>query len=527
MANKQTSPRIRRSIRELEDMYGRGDKKPLEDLMRAWKGIKELPVNDPNSFFIVGGYHGEPFRGPGSTDDKYWGGYCNHNNVLFPTWHRACLLRLEDALRSIRGCENVTLPYWDETEYDSISKGVPWSLTQEKVSLDGQMIDNPIRSYRFQVAINDNVQGDQSLYSKPQGTDTVRYPYSGLVGTPEDRKKTEEHNKQFNANQGTEHLNDNVKGWLNKTITLPDIAARLRLGGVHVLYTLCRDAPNYTVFSNNTSAAQWNKEHPSQPAVVSLEAPHNDIHLAVGGFNIPGAKRDYSPIPGANGDMGENDTAAFDPIFFFHHCNVDRMFWIWQKKHQSTNSLTIMEGYPGTRTTDDDNVPSVGFQPGQLLTIDSPLEPFINPQTGVFYTSRECANIEEQLGYTYTVGSLDLIKWMHGESKAGEEELSTKKLRVANINRGNVFGSFVITAYATVDGQEHYIGHHSVLSRWNVLGCENCRAHLTAEAYFNLDKVAEKSPDLSNYRIEITGREVTQSVLNAAIADNTIEMEIF
>lgn len=30
---------------------------------------------------------------------------------------------------------------------------------------------------------------------------------------------------------------------------------------------------------------------------------------------------------GSHGDMGENETAAFDPIFFFHHCNIDRMFW--------------------------------------------------------------------------------------------------------------------------------------------------------------------------------------------------------
>ena len=44
----------------------------------------------------------------------YWGGYCNHGNVLFPTWHRAYLLRLEDALRSILGCADVTLPFWDE-----------------------------------------------------------------------------------------------------------------------------------------------------------------------------------------------------------------------------------------------------------------------------------------------------------------------------------------------------------------------------------------------------------------------------
>ena len=57
--------RIRRSITELQDEYTKGNKKPLEDVMRAWKGIKELPPDDPRSFFKLGGYHGEPFRGAG------------------------------------------------------------------------------------------------------------------------------------------------------------------------------------------------------------------------------------------------------------------------------------------------------------------------------------------------------------------------------------------------------------------------------------------------------------------------------
>jgi tyrosinase len=522
MASNQSALRVRRSLRELEDQYARGEKAPLENLMLAWKGIKELPVTDPNSLFSIGGFHGEPFRDQGATDGNYWGGYCNHNNVLFPTWHRVYLHKIENALRSIKGCEQVTLPYWDETESDSLLKGMPWSLTQEKVTLNGQQVDNPLRSYKFQITINDNVNTDASIYSKPQGTDTVRYPYSGLVGTPADRQKSEEHNKQWNASQGTDLLNSNIMGWLNKTVSLPDIDKRLRLGGVHVLYALCLDAPNYTVFSNQTSAASWNMKLSKDPVVVPLETPHNDIHLSVGGFNIPGpGMPDFSPIPGANGDMGENDTAAFDPVFFFHHCNVDRMFWIWQKKHQSTKSFSIIPGYAGTNS--DDGGPSAGYPKNETLTMDSPLKPFINSKTNSFYTSNECIDIETQLGYTYTVGSLDLIQWMHGEDLSAQEKLTTRKLRVANINRGNIFGSFVLTAYATVDGKEHYIGHHSVLSRWNVLGCENCRAHLKTEAYFNLDKI---NPDLSNFRIEIIGREEAQPLLNTAVADNSIVMEI-
>lgn len=38
------------------------------------------------------------------------------------------------------------------------------------------------------------------------------------------------------------------------------------------------------------------------------------------------------------GDMGSVDTAAYVPIFYFHHCNVDRIFAIWQTIH-GTDSI--------------------------------------------------------------------------------------------------------------------------------------------------------------------------------------------
>src|SRR6266853_4956379 len=116
--------RVRKSLQELQDEYLKGDKKPLEALMRAWKGIKELPPGNPRSFFVLGGYHGEPFRGAGCRNSSYWGGYCNHGNILFPTWHRVYLLKLEEALQGIPGCAAVMVPYWDETSDDSVKNGI-------------------------------------------------------------------------------------------------------------------------------------------------------------------------------------------------------------------------------------------------------------------------------------------------------------------------------------------------------------------------------------------------------------------
>jgi tyrosinase len=128
---------------------------------------------------MIGGYHGEPFRGAGWGSSNYWGGYCNHGNILFPTWHRAYLMRLEQALQSIPGCADVMLPFWDETSPASLQKGIPSALTDDTFPLDGATIPNPLRSFVFNRAIVDHINGDNPNYGKPDGYETVRYPLSG------------------------------------------------------------------------------------------------------------------------------------------------------------------------------------------------------------------------------------------------------------------------------------------------------------------------------------------------------------
>ena len=329
----ETKLKTRQSIQELQYEYDHDNPKPLEDLMRAWKGIKELPYTDPNSFFKLGGFHGEPFRGPGTKDSAYWGGYCNHGNVLFPTWHRVYMFKLEQALQSIAGCENVMLPYWDETDAFTLSNGVPPALTRETFPLDGIEIQNPLRSYVLPVQIADMVSGDANAYTKQLGYETVRYPLSGLVGTTTAQAATVAHNEKFpdyNTNVGD--LNTNVINWLNNSSIITEDPNTQNPqtnipAGIYQSFKNCLNAPNYTVFSNTTSAQEWNKTITSPNDIVTaLETPHNDIHLAVGGFDAP--TFDASAIADANGDMGENDTAALDPIFYFHHCNIDRVFWV-------------------------------------------------------------------------------------------------------------------------------------------------------------------------------------------------------
>jgi tyrosinase len=195
--------------------------------------------------------------------------------------------------------------------------------------------------------------------------------------------------------------------------------------------------------------------------------------------------------------MGENDTASFDPIFFFHHCFVDYVFWLWQKRHDAVDQLDIIEHYPGTNSIDSQG-PTPGIGPNSWLTLDSPLDPF-RKLDGSPYTSRDCVNIERQLDYTYGPGSLD-DPVPPNPAPAPEAEPAARHVWVSGINRGAIRGSFLISAFATINGEEHHIGTEAVLSRWQVEGCANCQTHLQASAAIpvrGLAIVTTESADIS------------------------------
>lgn len=556
--------RLRRSIRDLEDDYDRGNKKPLEDLIRAWRGIQAQPADDPNSafppksFFTIAGYHGEPFRGAGWGNSQWWGGYCNHGNVLFPTWHRAYLLTLENALRSVPGCENVTLPYWDEVDQRTKETGLPRTFLQKTFVLDGNPVSNPLYSYTFQYDIFDNLAPVPDFdYSKPEGYTTVRYPYSGLVGTPDDKAKTEAHNKTYKDMpevKVNQILNENVQNWLGFGIKLN--TGEYLYTGTREKYYACLNAPNYNVFSNTTSATQWNEDHfgvkkwqeagsptPTTQAVVPLESPHNDMHLAIGGFDLPVSptrpgqpEQSFDAIADANGDMGENDTASFDPIFYFHHCFIDRMFWLWQNRTQKTESLDIIHGYPGTNTVDNQG-PTPGVPANTWLTMDSPLNPFFKDGRPV--TSNVCKtgnillpsilssflplsenrpltrhqdviNIETQLNYTYP--RLSENDPLHpSEPLLGSPPASSPPtLRISGVNRGAISGSFVLSIYATLEGQTRLVGVESVLSRWHISGCANCQTHLNVKTFVPLHGLTPEEAEKANFDVGRLTRGLVQ-----------------
>lgn len=529
---EQATIRTRRSLLEIQTNFdNKTDTKTLENLMTAWAGIQKRDASDPNSFFALAGIHGEPFRGAGFGSSAWWGGWCNHGNVLFPTWHRMYLMKVEAALQSIAGCENVMLPYWDETDDFTLAHGIPACLTDESFTFsNGNRIANPLRSFMFPLNITDNVSTDQEggnggLYSKSAGYTTVRYPYSGLMGTPADQTVTKVHNGQWNQSEATSVLNQNLLNWLNLPVVFQPDNVNVppsNKGLILSEYQSCLDAPNYTVFSNTTSAQNYNDlAVPHAVPVVPLEQPHNDIHVALGGVDITtviAQNIDLSPIVGANGDMGENDTASFDPIFFFHHANVDRMFWVWQKKTGNVDALDIIPQYPGTNSVDSQG-PTPGVPGNAWLSMASPLMPFMDA-SGKVAVSSDVVNIEKQLNYTYTIGSLDQAEWPSVARASAQKMLdvtdggSGRVLVVTGANKAAVSGSFLIAGYATVKGKKSLVGVQSVLSRNAIQGCANCQTHLNVKAHFSLNHLPQSvfaAPD-TIFSAEIVGHRTAPGV---------------
>ena len=56
---------------------------------------------------------------------------------------------------------------------------------------------------------------------------------------------------------------------------------------------------------------------------------HNRVHIWVGG------------------DMGPG-TSPNDPVFYLHHCNVDRLWALWQHAHPASGYLPVATDRPAT-----------------------------------------------------------------------------------------------------------------------------------------------------------------------------------
>jgi tyrosinase len=106
----------------------------------------------------------------------------------------------------------------------------------------------------------------------------------------------------------------------------------------------------------------------------SFENPHGAVHVAIGG---------------QYGHMSQLSYSAFDPMFWLHHANVDRLFAMWQAIYPDVYLQPETEQV-GTFT----------ISVGTIDTSSSPLTPFYTPDGNTPWTS-DSARDTRTFGYSY------------------------------------------------------------------------------------------------------------------------------
>jgi len=276
------------------------------DLLWYAKGVGAMQaraLNDPTSWWFFAAIHGEyvtpqSLQDPSefgwkdipsppsvpttplpaeSTYDQFWD-QCQHQSWYFLPWHRGYLLALEAQVRaavmSLDGPSTWALPYWD---YFGAGQGlnIPPAFTQRNLP-DGS--PNPLF-----VTARFGPDGDRNIY----------------VPTPAGVQQ---------------HPGD------------PNFA-------VGTVTQDCLSNDVFTGSDNNTKppgfgGPQTGFSHGGGTGGNIEGNPHNLVHVYVGSSSPDGQ------TPGLMSDPG---LAALDPIFYLHHCNIDRMWAGWNQNPANAN----------------------------------------------------------------------------------------------------------------------------------------------------------------------------------------------
>ncbi|KAK4141580.1 uncharacterized protein C8A04DRAFT_13942 [Dichotomopilus funicola] len=348
---------VRQEIRQLEK-----DKDVWTLYILGLSMMQYTDQTSPTSYYGLAGIHGMPHQSWGGVQPVAGNedtGYCTHSSVLFPAWHRPYMALYEQVLQDLTlmiatfwpedqrpryeaAARRFRHPYWDWALAPLSGESVlPKSIGGSPyIDIDGpsgvQRISNPLFSYSFKPL-------DKAAFSSGPWNSWVRTLRSPSSNGPDAQSNNSAVAKNLDQNRAS-------------------IAQRL--------YTLFSSSDNYTTFSNNAASGN------------SIEALHDSIHTLVGGLGPSWP----SPQPG---HMAYTQWAGFDPIFFLHHCMVDRIFALWQAIHPNqwvVPSQALLNSYTTRR--------------GQEVNGQTPLTPFYKHENGTFWTADGIRD-HTKLGYTY------------------------------------------------------------------------------------------------------------------------------
>jgi tyrosinase len=277
------------------------------------------------------------------------GNLCQHGWEEFLTWHRLYLYHFEQQLQDID--RTVTLPYWD---WAMDRKNVEISIMDESAD---KAMDNGVIPEAYQCWINE--EGLESLRaggSVPADTLAKLAPVrdSTFSSGPRLFKAA---NIVYGANK------DGDKAIMEELARINPLWHRLRWPGgdrdlIFEAYPTPEDVDRILKLE---SFFTFGSGPTSNHFFGALENIHNLIHNYSGGAN-PNYDPNTDPQNREEpqfGDMVNAGVTAFDPIFWGHHSNVDRLWSEWQNLHANSG--------PDNPTA---ILPPWTFNVGQTLSID-------------------------------------------------------------------------------------------------------------------------------------------------------------
>ncbi|KAI0842135.1 Di-copper centre-containing protein [Hypoxylon sp. FL0890] len=435
--------------------------------------------DSPFSWYQITGIHGAPastWGDVGSTPGNEHSGYCTHVSILFPTWHRPYLALYEQILYNIvqyiaslypqdlrvrfqKAAATFRIPYWDWAAVppDGVSVLPLIVGGSSTINISGpngvQSISNPLFSYVF----------------RPFNASTFPdFPYNTWHETMRAPRPVNSPNATSNNSFVAQALD----------IHLPSFQQRL--------YNLFSNYPNYTTFSNEAWIPSDNNG-----TYDSIESLHDVIHI-VGG--------------GVYGHLAIIAYSAFDPLFWLHHTNVDRIFTMWQALYNDTYVVPQPAVYSSHTTS-----------PGEYEDSQTALTPFFSNETH-FWTS-DTVRDHEVFGYTYA-----------------EVANRSRAEVVASINR--LYGNFSPVSMLTrpSKSQQHdkrHEGHPALPGTGGVNGLSwnsKTSARPSVDAVFSGDKYREwianirvnKHAMRGSFSIHLFLEEVPSDPLSWAVASSLV-----
>ncbi|MBD2447485.1 tyrosinase family protein [Nostoc sp. FACHB-152] len=227
-----------------------------------------------------------------------------HENTAFLPWHREYINRFEEALQNVDS--TVTLPYWDWTDaeaLDVIFNDDFLSPNGQGVTINipkfGSFTGGPVQSGAFSVAngwvLNPQLNFDPTA-EKSLGTSLVRFlrvpPASDYPLPQRD---------------------------IDRVMAIND-------------YSLFRTALEGFITVDE------------QGKIIPGGFTHNYIHGLVGGVQLDLSTRPVS-FKGL-GTMSNIPSSPYDPVFWLHHANVDRLWAEWQEDGHQGSLYYPADGQP-------------------------------------------------------------------------------------------------------------------------------------------------------------------------------------